>query len=176
MMNRRGAYLLSAAAALMLVILACNGTIEQPAAEAPLPTAANLEPVVRPTETGFSDGTQPTALSPAIPERRRVSLEFPPAIRAGDSDVIRLTLEMDDLGGITPTAEVEGNVITGKTVEIPNLYETHNVTAEARAGHGGGGSAATGDDQLATGTGHAGNVLLERESRNPRGRSRERPG
>ena len=39
---------------------------------------------------------------------------------------------MDDLGNITPTAEVGGNVVTGETVEIPNLYETHNVIAEAR--------------------------------------------
>ncbi len=53
-------------------------------------------------------------------------------MRAGDSDIVRLTLEVDDLGNITPTAEVGGNVVTGETVEIPNLYETHNVIAEAR--------------------------------------------
>lgn len=61
-----------------------------------------------------------------------MSLEFPPRIRSGDSDIIRLTLEVDDLGGVTPTAEFEGNKVTGETVDIPNLYETHNVTAEAR--------------------------------------------
>ena len=70
--------------------------------------------------------------APAIPERRRVSLEFPPRIREGDSDIVRLTLEMDELGGITPTAKIEGNQVAGETVEIPNLYETHKVTAEAR--------------------------------------------
>jgi hypothetical protein len=74
----------------------------------------------------------PQQPAPAIPERRRVSLEFPPRIRAGDSDIIRLTLEIDDLGGATPTAESEGNQVAGKTVEIPNLYETHKVTAQAR--------------------------------------------
>lgn len=69
---------------------------------------------------------------PAIPERRRLTLEFPAQIRAGDSDVVRLTLEVDDLGNITPTAQFEGNVVTGEVVEIPDLYETHNVIAEAK--------------------------------------------
>jgi hypothetical protein len=69
---------------------------------------------------------------PALPERRRLTLEFPPQMRAGDSDVVRLTLEVDDLGGITPTAEIGGNVVTGKVIEIQNLYETHHVIAEAR--------------------------------------------
>jgi hypothetical protein len=74
-------------------------------------------------------GAPPAA---AIPEARRVTLEFPSQIRAGDSDVIRLTLEVDDLGNVTPTAVVGGNVVTGEVIEIPNLYETHNVVAEAR--------------------------------------------
>ena len=69
---------------------------------------------------------------PALPERRRLTLEFPPQMRAGDSDVVRLTLEVDELGGITPTAEIGGNVVTGELIEIQNLYETHHVIAEAR--------------------------------------------
>ena len=69
---------------------------------------------------------------PAIPESRRVTLEYPPKIRTGDLDVIRLTLEVDTLGNLTPTAEVQGNLITGQIVQIPNLYDTHNVIAEAR--------------------------------------------
>lgn len=77
----------------------------------------------------FDGGAPPAA---AIPEARRVTLEFPPAIRAGDSDVIRLTLEVDDLGSVTPTAVVGGNVVKGEVIEIPNLYETHHVVAEAR--------------------------------------------
>lgn len=101
--------------------------------------------VISPTVITFSTSTalpntggpgghptqQPTTI-PSIPERRRLTLEFPPQIRAGDSDVIRLTLEVDDLGNLTPTAEVAGNVITGEMIEIPNLYETHNVIVEAR--------------------------------------------
>ncbi len=69
---------------------------------------------------------------PALPERRRLTLEFPPKIRAGDSDLVRLTLEVNDLGNITPTAQIGGNVITGRVIEIPNLYESHHVIAEAR--------------------------------------------
>jgi hypothetical protein len=69
---------------------------------------------------------------PAIPERRRLTLEFPARIRAGDSDVVRVTLEVDDLGNITPTAQFEGNVVTGEVVEIPDLYDSHNVIAEAK--------------------------------------------
>lgn len=69
---------------------------------------------------------------PALPERRRLTLEFPPQIRAGDSDVVRLTLEVDDLGRITPSAEIGGNVVTGEVIEIQNLYETHHVIVETR--------------------------------------------
>ena len=73
-----------------------------------------------------------SAPAPAILESRRLTLEYPPKIRTGDSDVIRLTLEVDTLGNLTPTAEVQGNLVTGQTVQIPNLYDTHNVIAEAR--------------------------------------------
>ena len=73
-----------------------------------------------------------TTSQPALPERRRLTLEFPPQVRAGDSDLVRLTLEVDEAGNLTPTAEIEGNVITGEVVEIPNLYESHHVIAEAR--------------------------------------------
>ena len=76
-------------------------------------------------------GPEGTTL-PALPERRRLTMEFPPRMRAGDSDLVRLTLEVDELGNVTPTAEIGGNVITGKIVEIPNLYDSHTVIAEAR--------------------------------------------
>jgi hypothetical protein len=46
--------------------------------------------------------------------------------------LIRLTLELDELGNITPTAVTGGNVVTGEVIEIPNLYESHYVIAEAR--------------------------------------------
>jgi hypothetical protein len=82
-------------------------------------------PVVNPTAL-------PVTAQPAIPERRYLKLEFPPKVRAGDSDIVRLTLEVDDKGNIVPTAEVAGNKVTGQVIEIPNIYETHHVVAEAR--------------------------------------------
>ena len=118
---------------LILTISACGG------AAAPEEAPAADEPVLQPT---FSAPEEPVVTEepsiivptfvPAIPERRMLTLEFPPQIRVGDSDRVRLTLEVDDLGNIVPTAEVEGNVVTGEVILIPNLYETHHVIAEAR--------------------------------------------
>jgi hypothetical protein len=91
-----------------------------------------------PTSSEPTASAPPTALpprgtaQPAIPERRRLTVEFPPQIRIGDSDLVRLTLEVDELGNLTPTAEIGGNLVSGEMVEIPNLYESHHVIAEAR--------------------------------------------
>jgi hypothetical protein len=38
---------------------------------------------------------------------------------------------MDDAGNIAPTAVIDGNVVNGEVIEIPNLYETHHVVVEA---------------------------------------------
>jgi hypothetical protein len=132
--------------ALLFAALACNAAARAPA---PAITSVFSEPsggggipqstptligelplVIQPTRAA----PEPSAPAPApeIPERRRLTLEYPPHIRTGDSDIVRLTLEVNDLGGLTPTAEFQGNVITGQTVEIPNVYETHDVVAEAR--------------------------------------------
>lgn len=129
----------------ILFILGCGGgaaatePVHSAATEPidlPAPGDATGEPIIQPTESSASEAT-PSANpaftpQPALPERRRLTLEFPPRIRAGDSDVVRLTLEVDDLGNLTPTAQVGGNVVTGEVIEIPNLYETHHVIAEAR--------------------------------------------
>ena len=117
--------LLVAIVALLLGTLACAGSAAPTSSEQPgaaQPTA--LLPVVNPTEI-------PETAQPAMPERRYLTLEFPPKIRTGDSDVVRLTLEVDDKGNIVPTAEIQGNVVKGQVIEIPNLYETHHVIAEA---------------------------------------------
>lgn len=124
--------LLAMALALTFSLLACGGGA--PAA-APPPTTAEEPGAPQPTSPVLPALPTPAPVNtplPAIPERRRLTLEFPPQIRAGDSDVVRLTLEVDNLGNITPTAQIEGNVITGEVVEIPNLYDTHHVIAEAR--------------------------------------------
>jgi hypothetical protein len=86
------------------------------------PTTSQAPPVPAPT----------TGPQPAIPERRRLTLEFPPQIRVGDSDRVRLTLEVDEVGNITPTAEVAGNIVSGEVIEIPNVYKTHRVIAGAQ--------------------------------------------
>ncbi|MBI5965321.1 MAG: hypothetical protein HY863_17735 [Chloroflexi bacterium] len=120
--SSRNIPILASALMLILASIACAGSVE---------SAAPAEPVVEST----SQSAQPTqiAAQPAIPETRRLTLEFPSKMRAGvEGDIVRLTLEVDDLGNITPTAQIEGNVVVGETIEIPDLYETHNVTAEAR--------------------------------------------
>jgi hypothetical protein len=98
-----------------------------------IPFAATPTAELFPVIIGSQPTSAPAAVpQPAIPESRRLTLEYPPNIRVGDSDVIRLTLEVDTLGSVTPTAEVQGNTISGKIVQIPNVYDTHNVFAEAR--------------------------------------------
>lgn len=109
------------ALALLIPILACGGLAPSDSAVAPVPTSA-----VSTSQPSINSTAQP-----AIPERRYLALEYPPRIRAGDSDIVRLTLNMDDAGNITPTAVIEGNVVTGEVIEIPNLYETHHVVVEA---------------------------------------------
>jgi hypothetical protein len=106
---------------------------EAPSAPEPTEIAPVVEVTAMPTMTA-SPAMKPiqAAPAPAIPETRRLTLEFPSRIRDGQADVVRLTLEVDTLGNITPTAEIAGNKVVGKTIEIPDLYETHNVTAEAR--------------------------------------------
>jgi hypothetical protein len=109
-------------------VLACGGLAGAPDETAGEPAASEptaLAPIVNPTAMAVTS-------QPAMPERRFLTLEFPPKMRAGDADIIRLTLEVDDLGNLTPTAEFEGNVVTGEVIEIENLYETHHVIAEAR--------------------------------------------
>jgi hypothetical protein len=96
----------------------------------PLPTASSL-PTMIAIMPSPGPTLAPTAI-PAIPESRHLTLEWPSVMRMGDSDRVRLTLEVDDLGNLTPTAMVAGNQVAGQTIQIPNLYETHNVVVEAR--------------------------------------------
>jgi hypothetical protein len=105
----------------------------EPAAPAPVFTQPVILPTLQPTQIVAPSQPTQIAPAPAIPETRRLTLEFPSKMRAGvEGDVVRLTLEVDDLGNITPTAQIGGNTVVGQTIEIPDLYETHNVTAEAR--------------------------------------------
>jgi len=130
-------HIIAASTILSLAMLACGASAGSPAPSAPEEPAIAIPTQLPPEATTISPTQtvpqEPVATTlPAIPERRRITLEFPPKIRAGDSDVVRLTLEVDDLGNVTPTAQFDGNVVTGEVVEIPNLYDTHNVVAEAK--------------------------------------------
>lgn len=120
----RNIFLLILTWIVIFVLYACGGgapaTEPVPATEEPVATAIATESVTSQDTNG------------AILETRRLTLEFPPKIKAdSSSDIVRLTLEVDDLGNITPTAYYETNTITGEVIQIPNLYETHNVGVEA---------------------------------------------
>ena len=112
---------------LLMLLGACAGAAPQIVPEASTPAPSPTEMASAPPTTQPLP-TQP----PAILEARRLTLEWPPTIRVGDSDVIRLTLEADEQGNLTPTAQIEGHETRGETVFIPDLYDTHNVLAEAR--------------------------------------------
>lgn len=118
---------------IVFIMIACGGTVatqapaDEPTSVVVLTPTQTQEPLIIPTTTGGED------VLPAILETRRLTLEYPARMKAGvEGDIIRLTLELDDLGNITPTAQIGGNIVTGGVIEIPNLYETHFVTAEAR--------------------------------------------
>jgi len=131
--------------ALLLMALAgyaCAGAAIPTSTQAPS-TSSTEEPPLGPLRTEAVSITQTSPTStlepsssdsqePVIPETRRLTLEYPSKMKAGlDTDIVRLTLEVDSLGNITPTAEFSGNVVTGDVISIPNLYDTHFVTAEA---------------------------------------------
>lgn len=91
------------------------------ATELPQPSAT--QPLPSPTQT---------MPAPALVEARQIVLEWPEIIRERDSDIVLLSLVVDAEGKVTVTPERPGNVTEGTPVEIPNLYETHNVVAAAR--------------------------------------------
>ncbi len=103
------------------------------AAAIPVAPTAIAEPT---REGSISSATfaavEPTPVELVHHENRMIEIEWPAQMRVGDSDVIRLSLVMDELGIITPTAVIEGHEVMGEPVKIPNLYETHNLVAEAR--------------------------------------------
>lgn len=116
---------------LFIVVSACASVGEQ---AAPVPVATSVvSDAIAYTPTPLATEGANIFVPAEIPETRRLTLEFPPRMRAGvESEIVILTLEVDDLGNITPTAQFGGNVVTGEVIEIPNVYETHNVTVEAR--------------------------------------------
>ncbi|HUI90391.1 MAG TPA: hypothetical protein VLX61_16860 [Anaerolineales bacterium] len=92
------------------------------------PTAGELPWVV-----GAQPAGPPTVVAhAAIPEPRRLTLDYPPYIRVADSEIIQLTLDLNPPGNVVAAAEAPGNVAGGKIVPIPDIYAAHDVFAEAR--------------------------------------------
>ena len=65
----------------------------------------------------------------ALPEKRILTLIYPPRIRAGEASVVKLTLGVDTIGTLAPTDE-SGE--TGQSSDSPDIFDTHRVIAEAR--------------------------------------------
>lgn len=139
LLSPRSLSLLLAAWMVFMAIIACGAPV---ATEVPSdsPTSiaiqsTSIPPVIipaTPTAEVLIPVTGGEGPAPALPEFRFLTLEYPPVIKLGSgSDLIILTLDVDEIGNITPTAQFEGNVVEGEVIEIPNLYATHNVTAEA---------------------------------------------
>jgi hypothetical protein len=133
--------------ALFIVSCAAAGPLvgtEKPGAPAPVTTEVKTLEFVIPTAritpgviTSSPSATQEGLATPIpaqafLQEQRLMSIEWPNSIRVGDSDIIRLTLEVDRQGRITPSVEVSGHQLLGKEISIPNLYDIDNIIAEAR--------------------------------------------
>jgi hypothetical protein len=101
----------------------------QPGAPPPADTPSAVDPTRLPTQV-MSIPTQTSPL--ALQERRLAVLEWPSSIHVGDSDVLTLTLQIDQSGNLTPTAQISGHKVTGETIYIPDLYDTYNLVAAAR--------------------------------------------
>lgn len=132
---------LAAAGLLMVMLGAGCAAVQQTGEETAAESQATQQPAPAQPDGNEGEGggnlpkTQEPEAAPSqaqIPEQRLITVEWPATIRQGDSETLRLTLEMDETGALTPTAEVEGHEVSGKQVVIPNLYDTHNVVAEAR--------------------------------------------
>jgi hypothetical protein len=100
--------------------------------ERPAMTSQPSNPALAPTHVPTQAPARVPTPMPAIPEARTLFMEWPPTIRVGDSRRIHLTLQVDEEGRLTPTVSEAGNVSRGVPLQIPNLYETHNVVVEAR--------------------------------------------
>lgn len=101
--------------------------VEESAEEEPM----EEEPSPAPTATpGLPSQDQEGP--PTIKEDRQLILEWPQKIRKGDSGLISVILEMDQSGDVTPTVTIEGQESSGEPVQIPDLYDTHQVKTYAQ--------------------------------------------
>jgi hypothetical protein len=109
---------------LTLVVLAalmagCEGLVTH------LPTPTGAGPIL-PGQP--APGATP---QPALLEQRLIILEWPLKVREKDSALILLTIAVDEQGRLTATAQSDGG-FEPVPVDIPNIYDTHNLVAVAR--------------------------------------------
>jgi hypothetical protein len=146
-MITRGYSRLLVAIGLLLVTLACSMGGAVPPSSIPTqsgpfpaaPTAASVAtseaaqpPTLVPLATLEPTQSLLPQVAPQLVERRLVVMEWPPRIRVGDGDRLRLTLLVDSQGHITPTVETAGHQVSGQEITIPDLYDTDNLVVEAR--------------------------------------------
>lgn len=105
---------------LLAVLSGCQPAVEH------LPTPTGVLPGPGAVLTPQPDLTP----QPALLEKRQLILEWPRTIREKDSDLIVLTIAMDEAGQATATLQTPGKDPT--PFEIPNLYDTHTILAVAR--------------------------------------------
>ncbi len=126
---------------LVLLFAGCQRQPTPVVVTTPTPTFAS--PAQIQTPPGATEETQATVtprpsiamVMPKPPgslyERRLLTVEWPRKMRQGDGDWVRLYIEADETGRITPTVSAGGHVIGGQPIHIPNLYETHILSVEA---------------------------------------------
>lgn len=110
---------------LLLLLSACSA----PTTYLPTGTAA--------PGTGIGSGAPPgpgETIQPALLERRMLQLNWPARIREKDSDRVDLIIALDPQALVTATAAQTRtpNQNEDIPVDIPNIYETHNLMAVAR--------------------------------------------
>lgn len=107
----------------LLLAAGCQSAVER------LPTPTGVFPA-----PGAVLTPQPNATpQPALLERRLLILEWPKTIREQDSELIVLTIAVDEQGQVTATVQSPGQPDGEPTsVDIPNLYDTHTILAVAR--------------------------------------------
>jgi hypothetical protein len=113
-MRLKGARLLLVAV-LAITLTGCFPIIK------PLPTQSAGKPTA-----AISSQTTP---QPALLEQRLMELEWPETLREKDSGLIVLTIAMSEQAQPTMTVETSGINIP---IDIPNIYDTHNIVAVAR--------------------------------------------
>lgn len=111
---------------LLVSLAACLAGCSPLIVHLPTPTSGSIG------NSGASGLPTPGATpEPRLLEHRQIELEWPETIREKDSDLITLTIAMDEQVQATATL-LAPQQSGGTPVDIPNIYDTHNIVAVAR--------------------------------------------